>query len=52
LIETQLKLGLPRVHHDMVTFRQKVESLNLGVEKFLDGHSLRTDIDQTPRQLF
>ena len=41
LIETQLKLGLPRVHHDMVTFRQKVESLNLGVEKFLDGHSLR-----------
>lgn len=39
--ETQLKSAPPRVHEDMVTFRQVVEGLNLKVDKLVDGHSRR-----------
>jgi len=39
--ETQLKDAVPRVHKDMVTFHQTVQALNIDVERFIDGHSLR-----------
>ena len=41
--ETQLKTALPRVHKDMVIFREAVEALGIDVETLIDGH--------TPRQL-
>ena len=41
LFETQLKTGMPRVHQDMVTFRQALDALDIEVERFSDGHSLR-----------
>ncbi|MCO7224353.1 hypothetical protein [Pleionea sp. CnH1-48] len=39
--ETQLKTALPRVHKDMVTFRDAMEALNIEVDYLVDGHSPR-----------
>jgi len=39
--DTNLKSSAPRVHHDMVTFNQIVESLDLDVERFISGHGPR-----------
>lgn len=39
--ETQLKTGAPRVHKDMVNFRNAVQMLGIDVERFIDGHSPR-----------
>lgn len=39
--ETQLKTAVPRVHKDMVIFKNKVDALNIDVAYFLDGHTQR-----------
>jgi glyoxylase-like metal-dependent hydrolase (beta-lactamase superfamily II) len=39
--ETQLKTAVPRVHKDMVVFKQAMEALALDVEHLVDGHSPR-----------
>lgn len=39
--ETQLKTAVPRVHKDMVIFREAMEALAIDVEKLVDGHSPR-----------
>ncbi|MEX0299522.1 MAG: hypothetical protein AB3N28_10655 [Kordiimonas sp.] len=38
---TELVSAVPRVHKDMVRFREKIESLGFGVEMFVDGHGPR-----------
>jgi len=39
--ETQLKTAVPRVHKDMVIFREAMDALAIDVEHLLDGHSPR-----------